>query len=119
MRQNKNTRFYIGGSGLDQTDDFQKFCGSGLDRIQFNRIRTGLGLKNFTVRSSLMHTSALQCSSLAGRTSSMFQIRGFPYSSRSSTSFGDTMHLVGSNLSMQPTQLWSVDKSTFLHDVYL
>ena len=82
MRQNKNTRFYIGGSGLDQTDDFQKFCGSGLDRIQFNRIRTGLGLKNFTVRSSLMHTSALQCSSLAGRTSSMFQIRGFPYSSR-------------------------------------
>ena len=49
MRQNKNTWFYIGGSGLDRTDDFQKFCGSGLDRIQFYRIRTGLGLKNFTV----------------------------------------------------------------------
>jgi len=36
MRQNKNTRFCINGSGLD--------------RIQFYRIRTGLGLKNFTVR---------------------------------------------------------------------
>jgi len=34
-------------TGLDQTNDFQKFCGSGLDRIQFYRIRTGLGLKNF------------------------------------------------------------------------
>jgi len=29
------------------------------------------------------------------------------------------MHLVGNNSSMQPTQLWSVDKSTLLHDVYL
>jgi len=28
--------------------------GSGLDRIQLLRIRTGLGLKNFTVRSSLL-----------------------------------------------------------------
>ena len=27
------------------------------------------------------------------------------------------MHLVGNNSSMQPTQLWSVGKSTFLHDV--
>jgi len=44
MRQNKNTWFYIGGPGLDQTDDFQKFCRSGLDWIQFNRIRTGLRL---------------------------------------------------------------------------
>jgi len=43
----------MGGSGLDRTKDFQNFCGSGLDRIQFYRIRTGLGLKNFTVRSSL------------------------------------------------------------------
>jgi len=25
----------MGGSGLDRTDDFQKFCGSGLDQIQF------------------------------------------------------------------------------------
>ena len=49
-----NTWFYIGGSGLDRTDDFQKFCGSGLDRIQLLRIRIGLGLNNFTVRSSLM-----------------------------------------------------------------
>jgi len=55
MRQNKNTCFYIGGSGLDQTDDFQKFYISGLDRIQFYRIRTGLGLKIFTVRSSLLN----------------------------------------------------------------
>ena len=39
----------------DRTSDFQKFCWSGLDRIQFYRIRTGLGLKNFTVRSSLAH----------------------------------------------------------------
>ena len=43
----------MGGSGLDRTDDFQKFCRSGLDQIQFDRIRTGLGLKNFTVRSFL------------------------------------------------------------------
>jgi len=28
--------------------------GSGLDRIQIFQIRIGLGLKNFTVRSSLM-----------------------------------------------------------------
>jgi len=54
MRQNKNTWFYIGRAGLDQTDDFQKFCRTGLDRIQFYRIRTGFGLKNLTVRSSLL-----------------------------------------------------------------
>jgi len=54
MRQNINTWFHIGGWGLDRTDDFKKFCGSRLDRIQFYRIRTGLGLKNFTVRSSLV-----------------------------------------------------------------
>jgi len=52
MRQ--NTGFYIGGSGLHQTDDFQKFCGSGLDRIQFLRIRIRLGLKNMSVCSSLL-----------------------------------------------------------------
>jgi len=57
MRQNKNTRFYNGGSGLDRTDDFQKFWGSGLDRIQFFRIRPGLELKNFTVHSSLINLS--------------------------------------------------------------
>ena len=44
----------MGGSGLDRTDDFFKFCGSGLDRIHFLRIRIGHGLKNFTVRSSLV-----------------------------------------------------------------
>ena len=49
-----NTRFYMSGSGLDWTHDFQTFCGSGLDRIQFCWIRTGIGLKNFTVRSSLV-----------------------------------------------------------------
>ena len=56
MMQNKNTWFYIGGSGLDQTGDFPKFCGSALDWIQFYQIRIGLGLKNFTVRSfSVVH----------------------------------------------------------------
>jgi len=60
MRQNKNTWFYIGRSGLDWTDDFQRFCGSGLDRIQFYQIRTGLGLKNFTVRSSLLPRYLIQ-----------------------------------------------------------
>ena len=44
----------MGRSRLDRTDDFQEFCGSGLDRIQFLRIRIVLGLKNFTVRSSLI-----------------------------------------------------------------
>jgi len=44
---------YMGRSGLGQTDDFQKFCESVLDRIQFLRIRIGLGQKNFTVRSSV------------------------------------------------------------------
>jgi len=39
---------------LNRTDDFQKFCWSGLVRIQLLRIRVGLGLKNFTVRSSLL-----------------------------------------------------------------
>jgi len=52
--QNKNAWFNLGRSGLDWTGYFQKFCRSGLDRIQFDRIRTGLGLKNFTVRSSLL-----------------------------------------------------------------
>jgi len=37
----KKEWFYNGGSGLDRTDDFQKFCESGLDRIQFYRFRTG------------------------------------------------------------------------------
>jgi len=41
-------------TGLDWW--FSKICESGLDRIQFYRIRTGLGLKNFTVRSSLQHS---------------------------------------------------------------
>jgi len=59
----KNTWFDIGGSGLDRTDHFQKFCESGLDRIQFYRIRTGLGLKNFTVRLSLVCTALCTTSS--------------------------------------------------------
>jgi len=29
----QNTWFCMGRSGLDRTDDFQKFCGSRLDRI--------------------------------------------------------------------------------------
>ena len=48
----------MGGSGLDQTDDFQKFCRSGLDWIQLLQIKIGLGLKNFTVRSSLIPTTS-------------------------------------------------------------
>ena len=39
------------------------------------------------------------------------------YTLDSSTSFGDTMHLVGNNPSMQPTPLWSVGKFTFFHDL--
>jgi len=31
----------------------------------------------------------------------------------------DTIDLVGNNLSMQPTPLWSVGKITFLHDLYV
>jgi len=58
MRHNKNTRLYMGASGLDRTDDFERFCGSGLDRIQFYRISTGLGLKKFTVCSCLLHIAA-------------------------------------------------------------
>jgi len=41
--------------GRIRTDDFQKFYGSGLDRIQLLRIR--IGLNNFSVRSSLIGTS--------------------------------------------------------------
>jgi len=47
----------MGGSGLDRTEHFRKFCGSGLTRIQFFRNRTGLELKNFTVFSSLQSTT--------------------------------------------------------------
>jgi len=36
MRQNKNRSFYIGGSGLDRTGDFQKFADQGW--IGFNFI---------------------------------------------------------------------------------
>ena len=54
MWQNTNTLFYIGGSALDRTDDFENFCGLRLDRIQFHRISTGIRLKHFTVRSSLL-----------------------------------------------------------------
>jgi len=56
-----NTQFYIGRSGLDRTHDFQKFGGSGLDWIQFCRSRTGLGLKNFTIRSSLLCCHHQRC----------------------------------------------------------
>jgi len=48
----------MGGSGLERTDDFQKFCGTGLDRIQFVWIRIGLGLKNLTACSSLIQTGS-------------------------------------------------------------
>ena len=39
MRPNENPWFYMGGSGLDRTDYFQKFGGSGLGRIRFYRTR--------------------------------------------------------------------------------
>jgi len=43
MRQNKNSLFYMGGSGLD--------------RIQFYRIRTGLEVQNFSAHSSLKQST--------------------------------------------------------------
>jgi len=67
-RQNSSSNSFA-SSGKTKTHDFTladhdrivlmifKICGSGLDRIQFHRIRTGLGLKNFTVCSSLQNTS--------------------------------------------------------------
>jgi len=51
----------MGGSGLDRIDDFQKFYETRLDRIQFLRIKIGLGLNNITVRSSLLRTKDLGC----------------------------------------------------------
>jgi len=69
MRQNKNTWFYMRGSGLDRTDDFQIFCRSGLDRIQFFRIRIGLGLKIFTVHSSLYSLLLVKFHAAFGQTS--------------------------------------------------
>jgi len=51
----------MGGSGLDRIDDFQKFYETRLYRIQFLRIRIGLGLNNITVRSSLLRTKDLGC----------------------------------------------------------
>jgi len=45
MRQNEIHGFTWADQGLDRTDGFQKFCVSGLDRIQFLRIRIGLGVK--------------------------------------------------------------------------
>jgi len=47
-------------TGLERAIEFQKFCRSALDRIQFCRIKTGLGLKNFAVRSSLVCNSVAQ-----------------------------------------------------------
>jgi len=53
MRQNKKN-VVLHGKVRTGLDDFENFCGSGLDRIQFFRIRIGLGLEMFTVRSSLL-----------------------------------------------------------------
>jgi len=58
------------GSELDRTGDFQQFCRSGLDRIQFCQIRTGLGLKNFTVCSSLFPAREYENESGLDRTGS-------------------------------------------------
>ena len=38
---------------------FSKICETGQDRIQFYQIRTGLGLKNFTVRSLVLDSLKL------------------------------------------------------------
>jgi len=40
MKQNQSTWFYIGGAGLDRTDDLQKFVDQNL--IGFNFIGSGL-----------------------------------------------------------------------------
>ena len=61
----------MGRSGLNRTGDFQKFCGTGLDRIQLLQARIGLGLKNFTVRSFLAGTTLVTpdlqyCCNLSG-----------------------------------------------------
>jgi len=79
MRQNKNTWFYIGGSGLDRTVDFQKICLSGLDRIQFYQNRTGVWLKNFTVRSSLVLT-VLNCTITASSGKGVYDVNTTTYS---------------------------------------
>jgi len=43
---------------MDRTDNFENSCGSGLDQIQFLWIRTGLGLKHFTVEMAQASTFA-------------------------------------------------------------
>ena len=48
-----------GRTGLDWTHDFQNFCESGLEQIQFFRIRIGPGLKNFTARSFLCNLAEM------------------------------------------------------------
>ena len=52
----------MGGSGLDRTEHFRKFCGSGLTRIQFFRNRTGLELKNFSLLVSAVHHHSIPSS---------------------------------------------------------
>jgi len=54
MGQNKIHGFTWADQDWIELMIFQKFCGSGLDRIQFLRISIGLGLKNFTVCSSVI-----------------------------------------------------------------
>jgi len=63
----------MGRSGMDRTDDFQKLCGSGLDRIQLLRIRIGLRLKNFAVRLSLPLTSDVPESFLSSQSHKPFE----------------------------------------------
>jgi len=67
MRQNKKGlhNFTLADQDWIGLIIFQKYCGSGLDRIQFHRIRTGFGLKNFTVRSSLIHLPVTTLSHVA------------------------------------------------------
>jgi len=66
----------MGGSALDRTNDFQKFCESGLDRIQLLRVWTWLGLNNFTVWSSLID-SGVQDPDFGVQSGQIFGFFGF------------------------------------------
>jgi len=60
LRQNKIHGFIWADQDWVGLMIFKSFSGSGLDRIQFLRNRIGLGLKNFTVRSSLLLATSPQ-----------------------------------------------------------
>jgi len=55
MRQNEISLFAWANQDWIGLTIFKNFADQELDQIQFYRVRTGLGLKNFTVRSSLLY----------------------------------------------------------------